>query len=391
MGYIRNAPNGIPTDGPMIVAVSSVLTGVSLIFICLRVFVRGHMLHAVGIDDWIIFVTWMLSCGVTIVISIQTTWGLGIKDIRNIPEQNVIPFGILEYTSAPLYILAVLGFKLSLLVSYFRFVPQGMCKYGVSCVLASCTAFHVACLIVHMSMCQPVASQWDPSIIGKCVNIRAYYMASAALTVVFDFAVMFLPFPVLIKTKIPTKKKVVLLGLFALGFFITVIQIIRIEYLKDLTDPLNSGTVILWSAVETHLGVIVACIPVLSPLFKRKPNVPSKGTYDSSRGGSPGSSAARGSYKIDQKYSPSIDSLLEIESSDGRGVVSRDNREPVVGRSQIMKEADIVVTNQLAPAHLTPPTYAQLARARMGNYEYWTGGSNMAGDNNTSGRYTSHV
>ncbi|KAI2638835.1 hypothetical protein GGS26DRAFT_359614 [Hypomontagnella submonticulosa] len=390
MGFIRNTPDDTATDGPMIVAVSSILTGLSLVFICLRIYVRGHLIHKLGIDDWTIFITWILSCSLTIVVAIQTTWGLGIKNIGDIPDQNITPFGILEYASSPLYILAVLGFKLSLLVSYFRFVPQGMCKYGVTCVLVTCTVFHLACLIVHLLLCQPVAAQWDPRITGKCVNILSYYTSEAALTIVFDFAVMFLPFPVLIKTKIPTKKKVVLLGLFAIGFFITVIQIIRIQYMKSLVEPLNSGTVILWSTVETNLGVIVACVPVLSPLFRQKQNVPSEGARGLSWRTSPASNTTR-RYKIEKQLNPSIDSLCEPEMNDTHDIASRNSREPILGRSRIVREEDIVVTNQLAPAHLAPLTYAQLARARMGNYEYWAGGTNMADNNGALCRYTSQV
>jgi hypothetical protein len=79
---------------------------------------------------------------------------------------------------------------------------------------------------------------------------------------------MFLPFPVLVKSHIQNRKKIALLGLLALGIFITIIQVIRIQTVKSLANYLDSGSLIMWSAVENNLGIIVASIPTLAPLFK---------------------------------------------------------------------------------------------------------------------------
>jgi hypothetical protein len=79
---------------------------------------------------------------------------------------------------------------------------------------------------------------------------------------------MFLPFPVLVKSHIQNRKKIALLGLLCLGTFITVIQVIRIQTVKSLANYLDSGSLIMWSVVENNMGIIVASIPTLSPLFK---------------------------------------------------------------------------------------------------------------------------
>jgi hypothetical protein len=79
---------------------------------------------------------------------------------------------------------------------------------------------------------------------------------------------MILPFPVLLKTQIPVKKKVILFGLFSLGTFITIIQIIRIQTTHSLANYLDSSSLIMWSMVENNLGIIIASIPPLSPLVR---------------------------------------------------------------------------------------------------------------------------
>ena len=79
---------------------------------------------------------------------------------------------------------------------------------------------------------------------------------------------MALPFPVLATSQIQKRKKAVLLGLFALGLFITIIQIIRIQTVQRLANYTDSAPLILWSCVENNLGIIIACIPTLAPLVK---------------------------------------------------------------------------------------------------------------------------
>ncbi|KAI1380768.1 hypothetical protein F4677DRAFT_404594 [Hypoxylon crocopeplum] len=375
MGWTHNAPDNTPTDGPMMVAVAGVLTGVSLCFLFLRAYVRHWLIHAVGLDDWIIVATWLVSCAFTIISAIQTTWGLGMKHVDDIPVENDHTYEILGYVGWPLYILGVLGFKMSLLFSYFRWVHKGMCKYGVTCVLVSCTLFHLSCLIVQLNLCQPVAKIWDPTVVGKCINVNSFYMTSSALTIIFDFCVMFLPFPPLIKTKIPTKKKVTLLGLFALGFFVTVIQIIRIQYLKGLTTAQpNSALLLLWSIVEVHLGIVVACIPVLSPLVKHYQMKSSKRSQESSWGSHTSPSGARRSRKFMKVSIPSSeDDTFDSEKS-------------VIRHVAITKETDILVTKQIAPAHLASHDSMQSGSTRIGAYDFWAEGADMAADNGVSNR-----
>jgi hypothetical protein len=79
---------------------------------------------------------------------------------------------------------------------------------------------------------------------------------------------MLTPFPMLIKTQIPKRKKLILLGIFSLGTFITIIQIIRILTIKSLANYKDSADLIMWSTVENNLGIIVASMPPLARLFR---------------------------------------------------------------------------------------------------------------------------
>jgi hypothetical protein len=56
--------------------------------------------------------------------------------------------------------------------------------------------------------------------------------------------------------------------LFALGFFVTIIQCIRIQTIAALSTYTDSQPIIEWSIVEINLGVITACIPTYRPFLR---------------------------------------------------------------------------------------------------------------------------
>ncbi|KAH6841017.1 hypothetical protein B0I37DRAFT_449177 [Chaetomium sp. MPI-CAGE-AT-0009] len=305
MGWTYNTKDpDAPTIGPMIAGVATALTFVSFVTVCLRTYVRARLIKAFGVDDWIISVTWICAAGFAIVSIIQTRWGLGLQNIEDLPPEDVYNFGLLQYMGAPFYITSILGFKLALLFSYRRFVPIGAYRLTLFTVITACVLFHLSFLLVQLNLCQPARKQWDPAVTyGSCIPGVPFYTSMASITIVFDLTVMLLPFPVLLHSRLQTRKKLVLLGLFGLGIFITVIQIVRIQTIAQLANYTDSAPLILWSAVENNLGLIVANVPTLAPLVKYyserssragSHGSESRGSRPGGGGGSQGKSRSRG-------------------------------------------------------------------------------------------------
>ncbi|KAF0327441.1 hypothetical protein K4K61_011908 [Colletotrichum sp. SAR11_59] len=303
--WTYNTLPGADTDGPKIATIAIVFTALSLVIMALRLYVRMVMLKATGSDDWVIVVTWFCAAGFAVVSIMQTKWGLGLKKLTDMPEENLYEFGLLQYAGAPFYISSILGFKLSLLLSYLRFIPKGIYRWSTFATIGLCIAYHIAFLVVQINLCTPIAKQWDPTITnGFCIPGVPFYTSMAALTIVFDIVVMFLPFPVLATSKIQKRKKFVLLGLFGLGAFITVIQIIRIQTVHSLANYLDSAPLIMWSTVENNLGIIVTCVPTLAPLVKYFNEKSRSGSRSNKYGGASGygRSAATGNGNVGSRY-----------------------------------------------------------------------------------------
>ncbi|EEU43594.1 uncharacterized protein NECHADRAFT_45518 [Fusarium vanettenii 77-13-4] len=265
MAWVRNTAEGTTTDGPKITGITTGFTALSLCIVCLRLYVRGFLIKSFGHDDWVIVIAWV---GFSLHCFKETTWGLGLKSLDDMPDENVYTFGLVQYIGAPFYVIGIYGFKMSLLLSYMRVFP-GNYRIATIIVAVIISMAHIAFICVFLFLCTPIAKQWDPSITGgHCADAVPFYLSFSALTILFDVMVLVLPFPALLKSQIQLRKKIVLLGLFGLGIFVTIVQVIRIQTIQNLKNYLDSSKAILWSIIETNTGIIIASIPTLSPLVK---------------------------------------------------------------------------------------------------------------------------
>ncbi|KND87130.1 hypothetical protein TOPH_08210 [Tolypocladium ophioglossoides CBS 100239] len=269
MGWTYNAPEGTATSGPRIAAIVLTFTSVALLIVCARLYVRAWMIKAMGYDDSVIIVAWLGACAYTTTTVIQTKWGLGITSLDDMPPENIYNFGLAQYIGAPFYVLGIWGFKTSLLLSYLRFIPIQGYRIAIIVIGVVVAVAHIGFICSFLFLCTPIAKQWDLSITDRhCGEGVSFYLTFSALTIIFDMIVFVLPFPVLVKSNIQLRRKIALLCLFALGIFVTVIQVIRIHTIKNLSNYLNSSNPILWSIIENDIGIIIASVPTLAPLVK---------------------------------------------------------------------------------------------------------------------------
>ncbi|PTB62336.1 hypothetical protein BBK36DRAFT_1144774 [Trichoderma citrinoviride] len=264
MAWAYNTPDGTPNNGPTIAAVALTVTSLALIALCLRMYVRTRITKAVGLDDWLIIASWIGACGYTTATIVQTKWGLGLIELDSMPDENLLNFG--KYIGAPFYVLGIWGFKTSLLVSYVRLVPGTYRLIPIS-IAVIITMAHIAFMLVFLFLCIPVKKQWEPLVPGHCADAVPFYLTFSSLTIVFDVTTLVLPFPILLKLQMKIRRKIALLCLFALGLFVTIVQIIRIQTISNLANYLDSASAIKWSIVETAVGIVIACVPTLAPLI----------------------------------------------------------------------------------------------------------------------------
>lgn len=164
---------------------------------------------------------------------------------------------------------------------------------------------------------------------------------------------MVLPFPVLLGLKMQNRRKLVVLGLFGLGVFITIIQIIRIQTVKRLTVSTDSAPLIMWSAVESNLGIMVACVPCLSPLVKyfkeRTTNASRRKTGRT--GYQIGSQYALQTWKTKMNANDDIHGMEHglghaAAAQGGQGTSGTDSTEFILDTAGITRKTEVVITRE---------------------------------------------
>ncbi len=145
-----------------------------------------------------------------------------------------------------------------------------------------------ALTLLNIFQCRPVGAAFDfplPSA-DKCIDIVTLYLSSAPVNIITDLALLFLPMPILTGMKLPRNEKLILIVTFSFGAFVAVVDVVRIAYLQSASlaqlqkhtgsDVGSTGDFswvaslsFMWSAVEVHVGIIVACVPGVKPLVVR--------------------------------------------------------------------------------------------------------------------------
>ncbi|OJJ65771.1 hypothetical protein ASPBRDRAFT_201552 [Aspergillus brasiliensis CBS 101740] len=268
MGWVHNlAHPDAHSHVARVIAICLTFSICAVIALVLRLYIRLHSKRALWLDDYAAACSAVLGLAYAGIAVAQTRYGLGL-DAASFPDANVVMFSKIQYAGGPTYILAILCFKVSLLTSYLRvggFVAAY--RWSIIGVVIAVVCNQVIFTFLLTLACHPVAKQWDATLPGTCIDTVASYYALAGTSLGFDIVIIALPLPVLWSLQLRQAQKIALMALFALGFFITIIQIIRIFTIKHLKTYTDSEAIVLWSQVEISLGVIIACVPTYGPYF----------------------------------------------------------------------------------------------------------------------------
>ncbi|KAF2100371.1 MFS general substrate transporter [Rhizodiscina lignyota] len=274
--------------------IAAVFLACSTVFVTLRLISRTLVVRKLQPDDWFIIAAWVVSFGLSFSICYGASVGLGRHEI-DVPADWEAPLKKSEYAFSVLYNPALMLTKTSILVFYLRLsTTEKIFKWACYATLVVVNVGGLALSILNIAQCRPLSSAFETPIPNgaKCTDIVTLYLSSAPLNIITDLAILFLPFPVLTSIKLPRKQKIILLVTFGFGVFIAVVDVVRIAYLQQAfmtriesvqtnshsegPDARNSsdfswyGAIsYTWSAIEVHVGIMVACVPGLKPLVSR--------------------------------------------------------------------------------------------------------------------------
>lgn len=99
----------------------------------------------------------------------------------------------LVYSFQPLYIVTVGIIKLSVLITYNRIFPVIFIRRA-SLLLGGLTiAWMISISLVAIFQCSPLAKAFNPTVLGRCINLKAALISNGVPNFVTDMVILALP------------------------------------------------------------------------------------------------------------------------------------------------------------------------------------------------------
>lgn len=133
-----------------------------------------------------------------------------------------------------IYSFTIVTIKSSILVFFYRTFPTPAFRKAVIGVGVFINCWLIAMIFVTVFQCTPVSFFWNKNQPGRCINVTASYMSTAAINAVTDFVIVVMPLPLIWKLKLPNDRKAGLCGIFVLGSIVIVASIVRPIYITNL-------------------------------------------------------------------------------------------------------------------------------------------------------------
>ncbi|KAL7624885.1 hypothetical protein AAE478_004099 [Parahypoxylon ruwenzoriense] len=255
--YVDN--NAVDIQVPCIV-----FFALSPIFLAIRITSRVKTRSGLGWDDWMIIISWIYAQVVSGLLIAACAHGFG-EHIYNISPENRILTLKLFYIAQVFYKFTLNLTKASILLLYLRIFLQKWFRISCYVLLGIILGYMLATTAASIWQCNPIRRAWDRSVPGTCISITGNWYANAGFSIATDVIILALPMQPIFSSKLHSRQKWALMIVFALGMFVTITSILRMQTLNfssTSSDPTYDVASTTWTVIEENVAIICACLPM---------------------------------------------------------------------------------------------------------------------------------
>ncbi|KAF3920087.1 hypothetical protein AA313_de0200981 [Arthrobotrys entomopaga] len=271
-------------SGPDAIKFEWGMLGMTVPFVLLRLYSRCWITRNASSSDIVVVLTWLLFAIGTAedyatyrlgFFKDNHTYTVGVLDIF-LDKVALVEILKISFSSTLPYYGALWGVKLSLLLLYYKLIPESIptLRFALHITSSIVGASFLVILCLNMFWCLPVSRNWSVNPSDACFAYAAYvpYFVTAALHLFTEILLLVLPFPLLKVLNLTPRKRVEVGALFALGGLCIIFTIVRVVKV-GIVD--NVATIGIWTSVEQATGIIIVCAPALRGL-NAQPILPSQ-------------------------------------------------------------------------------------------------------------------
>ncbi|KAK7955852.1 uncharacterized protein PG986_005074 [Apiospora aurea] len=342
-------------DQRAILVANVLMIAVPVIAVSLRLLSRRIAKRALNVSDYLMVAAVCVSASLSsLSITGVVRCGLGYDHMANIME-NYGPEPItlllklligLQFT----WVISLSLCKISILLLYRKLFPTPLIHWASLATSVLIAAWAVATIMAGCLICQPISKNWDLFMTGgDCGDQVLSFTVTGVTNLITDVMVLVLPLPNLYKLQAPIQQRVVLVGVFSLGFLTCAVSAVRIHYLSsmdytDLTFSMKYPNI--FSGLEPSAAITLACIPLLRPLFRWSGGYSPTGTALDPKSSS--SSSSKNSGNSHAKNAVSVSHPLKRSKNKSK---KNDVDEDEDGSSQVRLRPDNVKHTVSATSH----------------------------------------
>ncbi|GAM90006.1 hypothetical protein ANO11243_080460 [Dothideomycetidae sp. 11243] len=262
-------------DGPMILAVGSVLTVLAVFCVVLRALVASRVNSRWRWDFiWVVAST-VFGLGSTALIDAAVFCGLG-NDILGLTFPDVFEIVHYSYISIFLALFATTFAKWSLIALMLQIQGPTAHKRTIALwVLGGVGgAVNLIQLILSATQCTPTERLWYRALPGSCPRqelAQNFSIFQGSTSAFGDIVLALWPISIVHKLQTSLRVKVMFCGLMGLGVLPMIASVLRVSKVPYINSSPNVtrafGPFMLWIVIELWAIVILTSIPVLRPLF----------------------------------------------------------------------------------------------------------------------------
>ncbi|KAH8901437.1 hypothetical protein GQ53DRAFT_775991 [Thozetella sp. PMI_491] len=253
--------DGLPNPtGEVLARLSIVFVCLSGFFVILRVVSRYyHSRATLGLDD-------------VLIVAALANNGFGLHTSQVSSEHKIIAFKWF-FAAQILYKIATCLTKLSICSLYLRLFPDRRLRIGVYTVMGITITYTLIAILLTVFSCNPIQKSWNKELQGSCLDSRSIWYGTSIMIILTDLMIIVLPINEIRRLQLPLVKKLLISCLFSLGVFViacTMVRMISVSPQTTASDQIYYQAISnSWTFVETNVGIICACLPVLRvPLSK---------------------------------------------------------------------------------------------------------------------------
>ncbi|KAI6904056.1 hypothetical protein D0869_13867 [Hortaea werneckii] len=257
-----------------LIVAGAIFTLIGTITVVLRFVTATVRSRPIGKDDWFMLLAWLSSLGFTTASYISVAWGVGF-DLDDAPAWWAVEAIKAVYVVEIFYYFSLFFIKVSILMLYLRLAGslRTFLYWGAIGTLVIIVAQFVSTVAVVGTQCIPMATYWDPTIDGTCININDFFYSTNIFTIITDIMIIGLPIATLWKLNCPRAQKYGIMLAFLLGGVSTIASCVRmysIQIYTESSEPMRDAAPInTWSFIEINLGILCCSAPAIKPLFFR--------------------------------------------------------------------------------------------------------------------------